>query len=215
VLDIFRATSSMITAISNGCRSIIPVSSIEDAYRAAEQLAAPLLAGERQSIRIEGFHFGNSPFEFSVDKVRDKTIVMTTTNGTIAIKTAEHAFLTLLGSFINARAVCQAAKRQNRDILLICAGTDGMFSLEDSLCAGLLVDIINTDGSYALTDAALGVHVLYKGPGAALGEIAGKGRNGKRLADLGLQKEIDYCLRADSVTAVPVYREGKITACTL
>lgn len=125
------------------------------------------------------------------------------------------AFLTLLGSFINARAVCQAAKRQKRDILLICAGTDGMFSLEDALCAGLLVEIINTDDSYALTDAALGVQVLYKGAGAALGEIAGKGRNGKRLADLGLQKEIDYCLRADSVATVPFYREGKITACTL
>lgn len=215
VLDIFRATSSIITAISNGCRTVVPVSSIEDAYRMAEQLEAPLFAGERQSIRIEGFHFGNSPFEFSADKVRDKTIVMTTTNGTIAIKAAERAFLTLLGSFINARAVCQAASRQKRDILLICAGTDGMFSLEDALCAGLLVDTLSKDGSYALTDAAQGVQVMYKGAGAALLEIASTGRNGKRLVDLGLQREIEYCLRADSVATVPAYREGKITAYTL
>lgn len=215
VLDIFRATSSIITAISNGCRTIVPVSSIEDAYSVAERLGTPLFAGERQSIRIEGFDFGNSPFEFSADKVRDKTIVMTTTNGTIAIKAAERACLTLLGSFINAQAVCQSASRQKRDILLICAGTDGMFSLEDALCAGLLVDTLSKDGSYTLTDAAQGVQVMYNGAGAALLEIAGKSRNGKRLFDLGLQKEVEYCLRADSVIAVPVYRDGKITACSL
>lgn len=211
VLDIFRATTSIITAVSNGCTAVVPVLSVDDAYSLANQIDAPLFAGERQSIKIEGFHFGNSPFEFSPEKVQNQTIIMTTTNGTIAIKSTESAYLTLLGSFINAKAVCQAAQKQEKDILLVCAGTDGLFSLEDALCAGFLVNLLSKDNKYVLTDSAQGAQVMYNGAREDISGIVSNSRNGKRLYDMGLQKDVEYCLQTDTVTIVPQYREGKIT----
>ncbi len=211
VLDIFRATTSIITAIANGCATLIPVMSIDEAYRTAEQIEGPLFAGERQSIKITGFDFGNSPFEFSADQVQGKTIIMTTTNGTIAIKSTENAYLTLLGSFINAAAVCRAAQQQNKDILLVCAGTDGLFSLEDAFCAGLLVKLLTKDKQYELTDAARGVQAMYHGAQEAVLSILSESRNGKRLYSLGLEADVEYCLSTDSSSTVPCYRAGKIT----
>lgn len=215
VMDVFRATTSIITAIANGCASLIPVMSVDEAYHAAGQIEGPLFAGERQSIKITGFDFGNSPFEFSAEQVQDKTIIMTTTNGTIAIKSTEKAYLTLLGSFINASAVCRAAQQQNKSILLVCAGTDGLFSLEDAFCAGLLVKLLTKDKQYELTDAARGVQAMYHGAQDAVLSILGESRNGKRLYGLGLEKEVEYCLSTDSSSVVPRYRAGRITALQL
>jgi len=128
-----------VTAIANGCKAVIPVLSIDEAQKLAAAMGPVLIAGERQSLKLPGCDFGNSPFDFSQEKVHDQTIIMTTNNGTIAIKAAERAHRTFIGSFINAGAVCYQAKRFGKDILIICAGTDGLFSLEDALCAGLLV----------------------------------------------------------------------------
>ncbi|WP_312561170.1 2-phosphosulfolactate phosphatase [Anaerospora sp.] len=212
VMDVFRATTSIITAIGNGCAMLIPVASVDEAYRAAGQIEGPLFAGERQSIKIDGFNFGNSPFEFAAEQVQGKTIIMTTTNGTIAIKSTENAYLTLLGSFINASAVCRAAQEQNKSILLVCAGTDGLFSLEDAFCAGLLVKLLTKDKQYELTDAARGVQTMYHGAQEAVLPILSESRNGKRLYSLGLEKDVEYCLCKDSSSTVPCYRVGKITS---
>ena len=100
VLDIFRATTSIVTCLANGCAAMIPVLSTEDASKAASKIQSVLFAGERQSIKIEGYDFGNSPFEFSEGKVKDQKIVMTTTNGTIAIKATQGAYRTLIGSLL-------------------------------------------------------------------------------------------------------------------
>lgn len=211
VLDIFRATTSIVTAMANGCKSIIPVLNIEGAYSLANQMDAVLLAGERQSIKIEGFNFGNSPFEFSTDKVKDQTIIMTTTNGTIAIKSTEGAFLTLIGSFINARAICQQARKYHKDILIVCAGTDQLFSLEDALCAGLFVSILQEEAELILTDSAHGAWVMYNGAKKSLVEVAGSSRNGRRLYAMGCVIDINYCLQPSVIDIVPQYSEGRIS----
>ena len=210
VLDIFRATTSIVTAMNNGCQTIIPVLDIEEARRVAAETKAPLLAGERQSIKIEGFDFGNSPLEFTAGKVQDRTIIMTTTNGTIAVKSTEGAYRTLIGAFINARAVCRQAGEYQKDILIVCAGTDRLFSLEDALCAGLLVDRLQGLAGVELTDAALGALAMYQGAQASLIEVAGAGRNGRRLYDLDSAHDVRYCLQVDSVAVVPEYCEGRI-----
>jgi 2-phosphosulfolactate phosphatase len=132
VLDIFRATTSIVTSLANGCSSMIPVLSIDEAHAVAANMGSVLFAGERQSIKIDGFDFGNSPLEFSRAKVQGQTIIMTTTNGTAAIKSTEGAYRTLIGSFVNAQAACVQAKQYGKDILIVCAGTDGLFSLEDA-----------------------------------------------------------------------------------
>lgn len=211
VLDVFRATTSIVTAMANGCKTIVPVSNIEEAYAMASQAEAALFAGERQSIRIEGFDFGNSPFEFSADKVKDQTIIMTTTNGTIAIAATEEAYLTLIGSFINAEAVCRQAVKHGKDIMIVCAGTDQLFSLEDALCAGLLVSILHQQVDLVMTDSARGAWLMYNGAEKSIVEMAGSSRNGRRLYDIGSKADIEYCLKANIVNAVPQYSAGRIT----
>jgi len=212
VLDIFRATTSIVTAIANGCKRIIPVLSIEDAQKLAKEIKPVLLAGERQSIPIEGYNFGNSPFEFSQDKVKGQEIIMTTTNGTIAIKATEGAYRTLIGSFVNAQAVCKQAEEYRKDIVIVCAGTDGYFSLEDTLCAGLLVELLSSKGQMGMNDAAHGALLMYMKARDNLVETAVQGRNGKRLFDLNRMDDVKYCLKRNLVELVPAYQDGSIRA---
>ena len=210
VLDIFRATTCIVTAMANGCNRIFPVLAIEDAHALSSQIGPALLAGERQSIKIEGCDLGNSPFEFCQDKVQGKTIIMTTTNGTVAIKATEGAYCTLIGSFLNVKAVCQRAIEYGKDILIVCAGTDGLFSLEDTLCAGLLVQLAKTEDEIQMTDSAVGALLMYTEAESKLIETAARSRNGKRLYDLNRMDDIKYCFGIDTLHLVPQYKEGKI-----
>lgn len=210
VLDIFRATSCIVTAMANGCNRIIPASAIEDAHVLSSQIGPALLAGERQSIKIKGCDLGNSPFEFCREKVQGKTIIMTTTNGTLAIKMTEEAYCTLIGCFLNAKAVCQRAKEHGKDILIVCAGTDGLFSLEDTLCAGLLVHLLKDENEIKMTDSALGALLMYDAAKDKLIETAVRSRNGNRLYNLNRMDDIKYCFGIDTLYIIPQYREGKI-----
>jgi 2-phosphosulfolactate phosphatase len=210
VLDIFRATTSIVTAIANGCTKIAPALSIEDAHTLASQMGLVLFAGERQSIKIDGYHFGNSPFEFCQESVKGKSIVMTTTNGTIAIKATQGAYRTLIGAFVNAKAVSMQAKQYGKDIVIVCAGTDGLFSLEDTLCAGLLVELLGAESDLPMTDSAQGALLMYTAAKDNLIGTAVKSRNGKRLYDLNRMDDVEYCFHTDLFNIVPQYIEGKI-----
>jgi len=210
VLDIFRATTCIVTAFSNGCKTIIPVLSLEEAHQLPEQTGPILLAGERQSIKMDGCDMGNSPFEFSRTKIGAQTVIMTTSNGTAAVKATEKAYCTLIGSFINAGAVCQEARRHEKNIVIVCAGTDRTFSLEDALCAGLLVQTLAETGEMSLTDSAAGALLMYKEAKFKILETAGNSRNGRRLRDLNRLDEVAYCLQTNIVTSVPRYIKGKI-----
>ncbi|HWR44222.1 2-phosphosulfolactate phosphatase [Sporomusa sp.] len=213
VLDIFRATTSIVTAMANGCKVLTPVLTVNDAQQLSNQNKTALLAGERQSIKIAGFDFGNSPFDFSGDKVRGRQIIMTTTNGTTAIKATEGAYRTLIGSFSNASAVCRQAKQYGKDIMIVCAGTDRLFSLEDALCAGFLTEMLLSEGESEtiLTDAASGALLMYTQAKDALVDVAKNSRNGRRLCDLGREADVEYCFRINLFTTVPEYRNGTIT----
>lgn len=215
VLDIFRATTSIVTSFSNGCAAMVPVLSTEDAAIAGSTLGDVLFAGERQSIKIEGYDFGNSPFEFSEEKVKGKTIVMTTSNGTIAIKATEGAYRTFIGSFLNAKAVAQKAKSYGKDILIVCAGTDGLFSLEDALCAGLLVKLLREEGESFLTDSAYGALLMYTEAKDKLIATGVTSRNGKRLYDLDRMDDVKYCFQKDILDIVPEYAEERIVLHTI
>lgn len=212
VLDIFRATTTITTAIANKCRAIFPVLSVEDAHKLREQIGPAFFAGERQSITIPGFDFGNSPYEFSPDKVQGKTIIMTTTNGTVAIKATEGAFRTLIGSFINAQAVCREAQKHGKDVIIVCAGTDRLFSLEDALCAGLMVKLMSETHT-EITDAAQSAVLMYNQAQDNLTNVAISSRNGKRLYDLDKMADVEYCFRTDILNTVAEYKDNKITFC--
>jgi 2-phosphosulfolactate phosphatase len=212
VLDIFRASTSIVTALDNGCEAIFPVLSVEEGHGLAQQRGSCLLAGERHSLKLDGFDFGNSPFDFLPDKVKGRQIIMTTTNGTVAIRSTEGAYRTLIGSFLNATAVCKQTPKYHKEVLIVCAGTERLFSLEDALCAGLLVEILRGGkGAAVLTDAAYAASLMYSQAKAALAAVAINSRNGKRLCELGREDDVAYCLRLGTVDIVPEYRNGAIT----
>lgn len=209
ILDVFRATTSIVTAMSNGCKNIFPVSSLDIAKALGKQISPVLFAGERQSVKIAGFDFGNSPLEFTPEAVRDKSIIMTTSNGTIAIEATKTAKTSLIGSFINAKAVCQQAVSWRKDIIIVCAGTDRQFSLEDAVCAGALVD--NLSDTHMRSDSAIAAYLMYKSASENLKEFVSQSKNGKRLLELGYLDDLNYCLQKDLCDVVPVYRAGKIS----
>lgn len=210
VLDIFRATTSIVTAFSNDCKTIIPVLSLAEAHQLAERIGPVLIAGERQSIKMDGCDLGNSPFEYSRANVEDQTVIMTTSNGTAAVKATEKAYCTLIGAFINAQAVCRKARQYAKNIVIVCAGTDRTFSLEDALCAGLLVQTLTETNEMTLTDSAVGALLMYKAAETKIFEAAGNSRNGRRLRELNRLDEITYCLQTDLFSTVPHYTAGKI-----
>src|ERR1700712_438089 len=131
IIDIFRATSSICYGIENGAEAIIPVSEVEEceAYRPHGHL----LAAERNGEVVTGFDFGNSPFSYTAEKVAGKTIVLTTTNGTQALHLSRAAKRVVIGSFLNLTALCNWLKTQNDNILLVCAGWEKNFNLEETL----------------------------------------------------------------------------------
>lgn len=211
VLDIFRATSSMITAFRHGCRRIMPVATVEEARTlAAGPNKSYLLAGERKGLRIEGFQLGNSPRDYMREFGDAETIVMTTTNGTKAIKAAAGADEVLIGAFLNAEAVCGQLAGGTGDILILCAGTNGKFSLEDALCAGLFVDILGKNERNELTDAARAALLMYEAVAGQLEKAAANSNHGRHLATIGFAGDLETCLRISTVAVVPEYCNGEI-----
>jgi len=157
VIDVLRATTSIVEALGNGARCVVPVASVDGARLIAHERDSALLCGERGGIKPEGFSLGNSPFEYGRGVVAGKDCVLTTTNGTRALHMAVGADEVLVGAITNVDAVCDWVRRDGRDVVLVCSGTDGRVSLEDCLGAGLIVDRLG----YSATDnAAMMFHAM-------------------------------------------------------
>ena len=222
VFDVLRATSSMAMALSNGAEAIIPAASIAEALRLRERQPAILLAGERDGVRIPAsltgsidFDLGNSPREFTRDKVRGKTIAMTTTNGTRALRACAGARRVLICSFLNLRATAEyLAKEGPFPLLLVCGGTLEEAAYEDVLGAGALSGLLWPPASdTGLADSALMARRLFALETATLAVALGRSRNGRRLLGLeGLREDVAFCAQRDLVNlAAGMDREGRIT----
>ncbi len=208
VLDIFRATTSMVTAFANGCDRVIPVRTVEEAVALMQSHPGAILAGEREARPIPGFDLGNSPSEYSRQAVAGKTIVMTTTNGTVALKTAEQAAEVYVGAFVNAAALCRKLAAAPLDIIILCAGTRGLLSMEDVLCAGLLVErLADRDG---LSDASLAARAVYSDYRGDLVRRTAASDHARYLASIGYGEDIEYCLRHDLFDVVPEFKDGEV-----
>jgi 2-phosphosulfolactate phosphatase len=212
VFDVLRATSSMVTALANGAASVVPVEDIPDALAYHAQNTGVLLAGERDGVRIEAtltgsldFDLGNSPREFQKEKVAGSTIVMTTTNGTRALRACLRARRVLVGSFLNLAATAESllAEAPLR-LLLVCGGTYEQSAFEDALCAGALCHLVwqDCDGD-GITDSALMAYKLFDQEKADLPAALSQSRNGRRLlASAQLRDDVGYCACRDSVDLV-------------
>ncbi len=207
VFDVFRATSSMITALANGASAIIPVGEISEALAIRQRKPEVLLAGERDGVRIRAaltggidFDLGNSPREFTRGKVAGKTIVMTTTNGTRALQSCAHAKVALIGSFLNLQATADYLRRANpTSLLLICSGTFDQAACEDALGAGALCELLGNDGGPAeVSDSALMARQLFQLARNDLLKAASGSRNGRRLlSKTDLRDDVPFCLQRD------------------
>jgi 2-phosphosulfolactate phosphatase len=204
VVDVFRATSCMTTAFAHGVEGIIPVATIAECVEL--QSKGYLAAAERDGKTPEGFDFDNSPFSYMDEaKVKGNTVVVTTTNGTLAITKSKQAVKILVGSFLNIGAVASYLRTQPYDVLVHCAGWKGKPNLEDTLFAGALVERLQ-DEYLIQEDAALMALRQYQlAKNDLLGFVANSSHV-KRLQRLGIQKDIAFCLQQDLYDIVPVLR---------
>lgn len=212
VIDALRATSVIAAAIASGAKCVIPVAEVDEALAVYKNLpeGAALLCGERGGNKIPGFHLGNSPLEFTPEAVRGKTLVMSTTNGTRAILAASGAAKLALGAVVNASAVGRAAAASGLDVTILCAGTEGLFTLEDVLAAGAIADAMNAPDAEMddLTRTAISLYRMHeKDLAGALADC----RHAKVLRDLGFGGDIEYCMGKDRLDVTPVYEDGRIT----
>jgi 2-phosphosulfolactate phosphatase len=216
VFDVLRATSTMVTALANGAAAIIPVAEIPEALDIRKRQPEVLLAGEREGVRIENylvgggrFDLGNSPREFTPARVQDKTIAMTTTNGTRALRACAGASAVLLGSFLNLRATADyVERRRTTNLLLVCSGTLDQAAYEDVLGAGALCDLLwSRYIGGAVSDSAHMARLLYLLEESRLLQAVAQTRNGRRLmAHPELREDVPFCLQRNLFTLVAQMR---------
>ncbi len=202
VIDIFRATTSICYGIDNGAEAIIPVSQVEECLAYQEIHPEYLLAAERNGEVVSGFDFGNSPFSYTKEKVNGKTVVLTTTNGTHALHLSRNAKKIVIGSFLNLTTVCDWLKDQHENVLLVCSGWKNNFNLEDTLFAGAVTDQLK--GNFRIDDAAIAANDLFEIAKDDLSGYLAKTSHSERLKQLGIEKDIAFCLNVDLTTAIPV-----------
>jgi len=209
VIDIFRASSAICTAISYGVKEIIPVKEIHEAKKFKEQ--GYITAAERDGAIVEGFDFGNSPHAFMDENLKGKTIVLTTSNCTRAIHDAKDAEQVLIGAFTNISAICDYLAQRTEDIILLCAGWKNKYNLEDSLFAGAVA--LRLLDQYELDcDSSIASMELYKLAKDNMLDFLKNSSHRQRLAHLGIEKDIDYCLQADSGNKIPIFNGYSISA---
>jgi len=207
-IDCFRASTSIVAALAAGAKAVYPFLTVEDARKAAPSIPDAVLAGERGGAKIEGFDLGNSPAEFTNAAVAGRNVVMTTTNGTRLFIAAIKARSVFVGAFVNASVTAEVAAKTGRDIVLAAAGTEGYFSIEDSLCAGMLADKIRRRANVTLDDAAEFALLAYDRAKEDLGRVALRGRGARNVLALGLDGDLKYALAIDSApTVAKVIRE--------
>jgi 2-phosphosulfolactate phosphatase len=214
VFDILRATSTFVTALQNGAKAIIPVSEISEAVALRQQQPDVLLAGERDGVKIHtalsgGIDFGNSPREFTPEKVRGKTIVSTTTNGTRALRACAGTKMILASSFLNLSATAKfLTKSQPEEILLVCAGTGEGVALEDVLAAGALTDLLADE----LSDSAEIARQTFLRSKADLSAAIAGSKNGRRLLAIPeLRADVAFCSQRDIFNLVALMDgDGKL-----
>lgn len=213
VVDVLRATSAICTAFMNGAANIIPLETIEEARDYKSR--GFLVAAERDGFVLDFADFGNSPFNFTKERVAGKTIVYSTTNGTQAIKMASECYQVAVGAYLNLSAVSDWAINQNRDVIILCAGWKNRFSLEDSLLAGAITEkILEHSNFYTICDSAIAAKDLWSVAKPDLISYIDKAAQRSRLRLNGLDDVIDYCHSIDITNIIPVYSDKVLIGIT-
>lgn len=215
VIDVLRTSTTMITGLANGAKEIIPTESIAAAGiigRNSQEQA--LLCGEKNGKRIEGFNLGNSVREYSEENVRGKSLIFSSTNGTPSLIKSKFARNCVVLGFVNISRVAKHLSTLGEDHIILCAGKDEEFSLEDTVCAGMLISLLTSKHAgkhrYDLSDSALGAARLYSAYKKDLLKMMHDSEHGKYLVSLGFERDLVDCSMVDLYEILPVQRNGVI-----
>jgi 2-phosphosulfolactate phosphatase len=207
ILDILRASSAICTAFANGAAAILPVAEVSEAREYKDR--GYLVAAERDGFILDFADFGNSPFNFTRERVEGKTIVYSTTNGTGIINLASTASMIAIGSFLNLNAIADWILRQERDALLFCAGWKNRFNLEDTVCAGAIAARLMAGGHFTTCcDSTTAAMDLWSMAAPDLHGYIDKAAQRTRLRDKNLDDCIEFCLTLDFTNKIPVMKNG-------
>ena len=222
VIDILRATTTMCAALSHGAKAIIPVASTEEALRLAQTIGGGdvLLAGERNCVPIPGFHLGNSPLEMTEAAVRGKTLIVTTTNGTRALLACQGAAGVFPAAAANLSLAAERAREvleRDGDLLVVCAGRDGAFALDDAYCAGRLVaaTVGGRRPRRGMNDAAIAALDLVRRYGDGWERPLRYSGAGRELTRLGFQDDLAESARLDAYPVLPQFHDRRVTLATV
>lgn len=215
VIDVLRATSTIIEALANGARAVFPAGTTDDAVQLAQKLGREhvLLCGERKSVKIPGFDLGNSPGEFTPDQVAGKTLVMCTTNGTPALLAASGARRVLVAGYLNLSTVARMLADEGEPVSIVCAGRERRFALEDAACAGQLTLALREllGRTPELNDAGVVAAGLARRYGSSPLRALRRTLAAKQLKEAGFGADVDFCAAVDRVTIVPELHQHQIT----
>jgi 2-phosphosulfolactate phosphatase len=211
VIDALRATTTIITALENGAKEIIPVGTVEFAVKVSGGMFGwqTLLGGERNTKKIEGFALGNSPLEYSAEIVAGKSVVLYTTNGTKAITKAKFSYKLFICAFLNISVLAKHLALLNQDLEIICSGRSNNFSMEDSVCAGKLIsEIEKLNADLILSDSARASKSLSKSFGKNILKMMRESEHGKILIENGFEEDLKFCSKLNSSNVIP-YLNGQ------
>ena len=211
IIDVLRASSAICTAFANGAETILPVAEVEEAREYKKK--GYLVAAERDGYVLDFADFGNSPFNFTPEKVSGKTIAYSTTNGTRIVEMASKANTVAVGSFLNISALTIWLVSQQRDTILFCAGWKDKFNLEDTICAGAIAErLLDSDAFYTICDSVHAAIDLWSLAKDSPLDYIEKAAQRSRLRDKGLDDCIPYCFKTDITNIIPFIKDGVFKA---
>jgi 2-phosphosulfolactate phosphatase len=215
VIDVVRATTSIITALSNGAKSVTPVQTLKEAKQLRKEHSNYLLAGERNGVKPKGFDLDNSPLTLTKERVAGKNVIMSTTNGTKALVQSEGSKWILVGAFLNADAIgkksMQIATKNDVGISFVLAGEKIHFALEDFICAGGIIETLPKN-AVSLSDKAIGALLAFEGAKQNLQENIRKSKHAQELMKIGFSKDIEFACQLNLYDSVPFYQNGRISS---
>ena len=211
VIDVLRCTSTIVVALANGARSVLPVKTVEEARRIHRSSSEYVLAGERRGVAPRGFLLGNSPLAFTKDMVSGRDIILTTTSGTASLTRVRDGRHVLVGALLNAKFGAQEAlkigERVGCGVTLALSGKKGSFSLEDFLGAGAILDSLH---DATLSDAAQAALLAFRGAKGSLYDEIKQGSHAKYLASIGLDEDVRFCSQLNKFEIVPLMENHTI-----
>ncbi len=209
IIDIFRATSTIAAALHNGAECVIPVASVEKCIALGKSIDNSITAGERDGKIASGLQHGNSPLEYPASFINERTLILTTTNGTKLLHMVQGAAEIITGSFLNLSVTCDYLVASGKNVLLACAAWKDRINLEDFLFAGAVINQLENHFDIECDSARIAAH-LYNQSGNKLFEFLKNSSHFKRLAAYGLEADMEYCTTPDLHPVIPVLHGNKL-----